>query len=107
MSGLVQRFKDVSIRWKLMILVILSTSTALLVATGSFAIYEGRTLREKTRADLEAVADQVIINVVPALDFSDPKLAQDILDALDPGSVGRIVCSVVLPSVGQVLPAAG
>jgi signal transduction histidine kinase/CheY-like chemotaxis protein len=109
MSGLVQRFKDVSIRWKLMILVILSTSTALLVATGSFAIYEVRTLREKTRADLEAVADQVIINVVPALDFSDPKLAQDILDALR--ARPSIVSAQVLDSRGRIfaeyIPASG
>ena len=38
---------------------------------------------------------------------SDPVVAQDILNALDPGSVKRITCSVVLPSVGEVLPAEG
>jgi len=97
---LLRRFKDVSIRWKLMILVVLSTSTALLIATGSFAIYDIRSLRQKTEADLEAVADQVIINVAPALDFGDPKSAQDILDALR--ARPPIVLAAVLDARGKV-----
>ncbi|MGH9096470.1 MAG: hypothetical protein ACRDWB_03525, partial [Acidimicrobiales bacterium] len=42
-------------------------------------------------------ADHLSIN-------SDPMVGQNILNALDPGSVTHIACSVVLPSLGTVLP---
>lgn len=38
---------------------------------------------------------------------SDPMVAEDILNALDPGSVTRITCTVVLPSLGTVVPIGG
>jgi signal transduction histidine kinase/CheY-like chemotaxis protein len=98
--NLFRRFRDVSIRRKLMLLVVLSTSTALLVASGSFALYDVRSLKQRAQTDLEAVADQIIINVVPALDFSDPKLAQDILDALR--ARPSIVSAQVLDARGTV-----
>jgi signal transduction histidine kinase/DNA-binding response OmpR family regulator len=98
--NLFRRFRNVSIRQKVMSLVVLSTSTALLVASGSFALYDVRSLKQRAQADLEAVADQIIINVVPALDFSDPKLAQDILDALR--ARPSIVWAQILDAHGKV-----
>jgi signal transduction histidine kinase/CheY-like chemotaxis protein len=98
--SLFQRFKDAPIRQKLMVLVLLTTSTALLLAGTSIAFYDVLSFTSKTKAELSATADQVIINLVPALDFSDSKLAQDILAALR--ARRSIVSAQVLDQKGEV-----
>ncbi|HWX24629.1 MAG TPA: CHASE sensor domain-containing protein, partial [Vicinamibacteria bacterium] len=98
--NLFRRFRDESIRRKLTVLVLLSTSTALLIAGASFAVYDVMSLTHRTKADLSATAEQVIINLVPALDFSDRKLAQDILAALR--ARPSIVSAEVLDQRGAV-----
>jgi len=79
---LTRAFRDLSIRRKLTLLVMGTTTFALLLACALFVAYDVIDARERMREDLSVVAEGVIITVTPAVDFGDAMGAEDVLAAL-------------------------
>ena len=76
------RFADLSIKCKLMLLVMSTSAAALLLACAVFAFYDVYTFRKRMVSDLGAAGLGIAINVTPALDFGDQRFAEDILEGL-------------------------
>src|ERR1700690_237351 len=74
--------KDLSIRHKLQMIVMATSTAALLVASVVFALFDRSTfLRAKTQ-DLSVAAKMVGLNSTAALSFGDAKSAGEVLSAL-------------------------
>ena len=78
---LTRAFHDLSIRRKLTLIVMVTSSAALLVACAAFLIYDYYSTRDKSIADLSVTADGVGIGAETSLVFEQP-LGQDVLAAL-------------------------
>jgi signal transduction histidine kinase/ActR/RegA family two-component response regulator len=77
-----QRFLNLPIRQKLIVLVMGTATVALLLACVLFVGYDVVDFRERMMADLSVAADGVIITVTPAVDFGDSTGAEEVLSAL-------------------------
>jgi hypothetical protein len=75
-------FDNLSIKRKLMLLVMSTSAAALLLACALFAFYDVYTFRKRMVSDLGAASLGLAINVTPALDFGDQRFAEDILEGL-------------------------
>ena len=74
---------NLSIRYKLQGIVMLSTSVALLVASVLFTLYSRSTFLEERTRDLTALARMVGSNSAAALSFGDATAARELLSALE------------------------
>jgi len=79
-----------SIRRKQTLIMMLTSSIALLLACIAFSIYEVIAFRAAMVQNLSTLADIVDDNVAAAVDFNDPKSAEDTLSALqaEPSIIG-------------------
>jgi signal transduction histidine kinase/DNA-binding response OmpR family regulator len=86
-------FDNLSIKRKLMLLVMSTSAAAVLLACAVFAFYDVYTFRKRLVSDLGATSDGLAINVTPALDFGDQRFAEDILEGLRarPNVVGAVI----------------
>jgi two-component system sensor histidine kinase/response regulator len=75
-------FRDLSIRRKLTLILVVTSSIALLMAGVAFGAYDRYTFRRAKVRDLTTVADIIGSNSTAALAFNDPAAAQEILAAL-------------------------
>jgi signal transduction histidine kinase/DNA-binding response OmpR family regulator len=75
-------FRDLSIRRKLTIIVMFTSSVALLIASLAFMVYDTLTFRDRMVRDLTVVAEGIGINSSAALAFEVQGSGQDILAAL-------------------------
>ena len=75
-------FRDLSIRRKLTLIVMFTSSVALLIASLAFMVYDTLTFRDRMVRELTVVADGVGINSSAALAFEVEGSGQDILAAL-------------------------
>ena len=80
--GLNRVFRKLSIKRKLMAIVVATSSVALLVAAGAFASYDHFTFRAKMASDLGMLAESTGLISDAALLFDDPEMAVDILATL-------------------------
>jgi signal transduction histidine kinase/ActR/RegA family two-component response regulator len=71
-----------SVRAKLLVLMLTTTSVALVVAVAALVVYDVRTYHERWVADLTTQADILGRSSVPALAFDDPRAARENLDLL-------------------------
>ena len=71
-----------SIHLKLLVLVIATAAFALIFTGTTMAVYDLRSYRASSVADLTAQADILGLAAAPALEFEDPQTAQDYLAAL-------------------------
>jgi signal transduction histidine kinase/DNA-binding response OmpR family regulator len=76
------RFDNLSIKSKLMLLVMSTSAAALLLACAVFAFYDIYTFRKRMVADLVTVAQGLDINVNAALDLTELGTAEEILEGL-------------------------
>lgn len=76
------RFRDLSIRSKLMTGFMLTSVVALLITMGALALYDRETFKQKMLGDLKALAGVVGENSVSPLVFNDRETARSILGAL-------------------------
>ena len=76
------RFRDLSIRQKLMALMMLTSSAALLLACVAFMTYESVTMRQEMARELSALAGIIGDNSTAALSFKDRKAAEETLATL-------------------------
>lgn len=73
-----------SVRAKLLRAVVVTTAAALLLTGAAMTIYDLRTFRERSLADLSAQADVLGLATAAALEFDDPQSAQEYLEFLKP-----------------------
>ncbi len=77
-----QALRDLSIRRKLTLIMMLTSVVALMLACGAFLSYELVTFRKAMARDLSILADVIGANSTAALAFNDPNAARDALSAL-------------------------
>jgi len=82
-----------TIRGKLLFVVLVATSLALLISGAAMAIYELRDFRETWVNDLTAQADVIGLAAAPALQFQDPDAAYEYLALLKakPNITGAVI----------------
>jgi serine phosphatase RsbU (regulator of sigma subunit) len=78
----VARFRDLSIRSKLMTGFMLTSLAALLITLGSLAFYDRTTFREKMLRDVDVLAGIIGENAASSIVFNDPETARSTLAAL-------------------------
>jgi signal transduction histidine kinase/CheY-like chemotaxis protein len=100
MMRLMRAFRDISIRRKLTIIVMFTSSVALLIASLAFMVYDTLTFRERMVRDLTVVADGIGINSSAALAFEVEGSGQDILAALR--AYPRITAACIFARDGRV-----
>src|SRR2546430_1540716 len=82
--------KKLSIRRKQTLIIMLTSSVVLLLACAAISFYEVIAFRHTMKQNLATLADIVDHSTTAALDFSDPKSAEETLSALqaDPAIIG-------------------
>src|ERR1700722_13780427 len=75
-------FKDLSIRYKLTLLILVASTLSVILACLGFAVYERMSVRAATASELSTLADMLGANTAAALAFNDQKTAQEMLNAL-------------------------
>ncbi|MBZ5700627.1 MAG: response regulator [Acidobacteriia bacterium] len=96
MSGI----RDLSIRRKLMLIILLTSSVALLLAFAIFEIYDVLTFRQSMVRDLSTLAAITGSNSTAALTFYDPSAAREVLDSLRADK--QIVAACIYSQKGEV-----
>ena len=74
--------RDVSLKWKLMVIIMLISSVALMLACAAFVIYEVILFRKDVVDDLTVKAEVIGSQSTAALKFKHAKAAAEILDKL-------------------------
>jgi two-component system CheB/CheR fusion protein len=74
--------RDLPIKRKLMLVILLASSVALLLMGGALVIYERATFRKVLRTNMSVLAQIIGSNSTGALAFDDPDNAREILSAL-------------------------
>jgi signal transduction histidine kinase/CheY-like chemotaxis protein len=80
--SLTTRYRDLPIRHKLRLIVMLTVGAALTVACGAILIYQYYSLRDSLRRDLGVLAEITGDNSTAALTFADRKAAEELLSGL-------------------------
>jgi len=75
-------FRDLSIRLKLTLIVMITTCTAILLACGAFFAFDIHTLRQSRMHDLETLAEVLGSNSTAAVTFNDAATAGEVLRSL-------------------------
>ena len=75
-------FRDLSIRRKLTLILMITTCTAILLACGAFFAFDIHTLRQSRMHDLETLAEVLGSNTTAAVTFNDPAAAREVLQSL-------------------------
>jgi PAS domain S-box-containing protein len=85
-----QILKNMSIRRKQTLIMMLTSSVVLFLACATFSIYEVTGFLNTMKQNLATLADIVDHNTTAALDFNDPQSAEETLSALqaDPAIIG-------------------
>jgi signal transduction histidine kinase len=76
------RFRDLSIKWKLTLIILTTSTIALVLAGGASVVYELILIRRTQTYNLSTLADVIGTNSTAAIEFNDPKAAGDSLAAL-------------------------
>jgi signal transduction histidine kinase/ActR/RegA family two-component response regulator/HAMP domain-containing protein len=86
-------FRNLSIKRKQMLIITLTSTVALLLASSAFIYYELLTFRHTAKESLSSLADVLSYNSTAALTFNDPAVAKDLLNCLS--SEPQIVHAVI------------
>src|ERR1700686_4928978 len=76
------RWRDVSIRMNLALLILFASGLSVLLASVGFAIYEHQSLNASAEREVTALADSLGANTAASLAFNDQKTAQEMLQSL-------------------------
>ena len=94
-----KKFADLSIKRKLLVVIMLTSGVVLLLATAGFLAYDYVTFRDRMVADVEGLAEMMEVNVSTALVFNDKDTANELLEALK--ARPRIVSAFLFDSGGN------
>src|SRR5688572_863069 len=86
-------FRNLSIKRKQMLIITLTSTVALLLASSAFIYYELLTFRSTAKENLSSLADVLSYNSTAALTFNDPAVAKDLLNCLS--SEPQIIHAVI------------
>ncbi|HTD86217.1 MAG TPA: CHASE sensor domain-containing protein [Candidatus Binatia bacterium] len=75
-------FRNLSIKRKQMLIITLTSTVALLLASSAFIYYELITFRSSAKENLSSLADILSYNSTAALTFNDSSVARDLLNCL-------------------------
>src|SRR6266545_3431024 len=92
--------KDISIKWKLQLIIMFSVVAALALACGAFLTYDLVMFQNRLETDLSVLADLIGQNSTAALSFNDTKAAREILADLK--GKPNIVAAAMYASSGKV-----
>src|SRR4029077_6517739 len=92
--------RNVSLQRKQTIIIMVISTTALLLACIGFVTYDTLTFRSEMAANLVSVAEMGGNNSAAAIDFNDPRTAQEVLSALR--AQPSIVAAVLTDDEGKV-----
>ena len=92
--------RDLPIRQKLVLLIMLTTAGALLVAGVALIVIDLRSFRKDMESDLSTLAEIVARNSTAALTFADPGAAEETLQALE--AQEPIVAAAVYGEAGDL-----
>jgi signal transduction histidine kinase/CheY-like chemotaxis protein len=92
-------FNRLSIRRKLTLITMATSSAALLVACIAFVLFDVRSFRRKMADDLSVVAEGIGINSTAALQFDSPESGAEILSALR--AYPHIVSALIFDAEGR------
>jgi hypothetical protein len=95
------RYKNLSVRLKLRLMIMASVTAALLCACAAVLLYDRYATRELMRNDLEVMAEMVGANSTAALSFEDAKDGAEILSSLRVKH--QIVAARILTAGGRSL----
>jgi len=95
-----QIFQNISIRRKQTLIIMLTSSVVLLLACAAFVAYDTVTFRQELSGQVTILADAVGNNCAAAIDFNDPRAAEETLAALRANA--NIVSACVYSRDGQV-----
>ncbi len=86
-------FHNMSFRGKQMLVIMLTSTAALLLACGAFVAYNVVSFKKELTAKVSLLTEVIGKNCAAAIDFNDPKNAEDTLSALrvEPGIVSACV----------------
>jgi len=90
----------ISISQKVIVITMLTTSIALLIASGSFVVYEMRSFQKTTERELSTIAQLISETSAPALTFDDAKTAAESLAVLKGES--RIIAGAIYNRRGEL-----
>jgi PAS domain S-box-containing protein len=93
-------FSKLSIKRKQALIIVGTTGVALFLACAAFALYELVVFRQTLVGELSTLAEAVGNNCAAALDFSDPRGAEETLSAL--GAERTVIGAAVYDKSGQV-----
>src|ERR1700744_5093143 len=79
---LVFRFRDISIKRKLTVIIMIASTVALLLVSAGFVSYELVTFRQTMESDLSTLAQIIGNQSTAALTYGDQGAAKEILNAL-------------------------
>ena len=96
-----QRLRDISIRWKLTLLIMTTSSIALLLAWAAVFTHEMVSYRQTMTSDMATLAEVIGSNSSAAIVFNDVKAAEETLAALS--AEKRVVVAYVYSQDGNVL----
>lgn len=96
-------YRDLSIKWKLQIIIMLTVGAALVLACAALFTYDYATLRNDTKNDLVVLADILGENSTAALSFDDSRSGQEILQGLRVKT--HIVAAAIYKTNGEVFAA--
>ncbi|MDO8547919.1 MAG: CHASE sensor domain-containing protein, partial [Nitrospirales bacterium] len=92
--------RDISIKQKLILIIMLTSVIALTLASAGFIIGEAFTFRDSMARNLSTMADVIVANSTAALVFKDQASAEETLSAL--GAVRSIVTAGIYAKDGPV-----
>jgi len=95
-------FRHLSIRGKLLALIMAVTSVALVLASAAFLFYDAYMFRQSLIHEYETVASVLGSNSTASLTFHDPESAHDILSSLRAEAELRVVSACIYTPAGQV-----
>ncbi|MBZ5610578.1 MAG: response regulator [Acidobacteriia bacterium] len=95
------RYRNLPVRSKLHLIIMVTVSAALTLACGSVLVYERFVLRDSMRNDLDVLAGIFASNSAAALTFDDQKAAQELLSGLQ--AKPSIESAVIYSAEGRVL----
>jgi len=100
-ASLATKYKNLSVRHKLRLIIMTSVTAALLCACAAVLIYDRISTRDSMRNDLAVMAEMLGANSTAALSFEDAKVGAEILSSL---RVKRqIVAAQILTPAGRSL----
>ena len=82
MSFLLRYFRDLSITYKIVLIIFITSGVSLAIAGASFVTYDIRAYKDSLVKDLSVEADIIAANSTAALAFDDYDSASETLSAL-------------------------